>query len=447
MGVYFRIAFRNLVQARRRSFFLGLALGAVTMLLMLLLSLSQGLSDTMLRSAGTLMTGHVNVAGWYKSKPTDAGPIVTKSDDLRALVEKNVPGLDYVVDRSRGWGRVISGSSSLQAGLTGIDPAEEGRFFETIRLAEEREYVEGGRSEVVGSVKSLEKPNHAMIFVGQAKRLGVRVGDVVTVTVETTQGARNTGEFTIGAVAKDVGFMSNWSFFSDKQSVNDLYGLSHDTTGAIQIYLDDHTQASQVMGHLKKVISDAGYQVMEHDPQAFWMKFEKVAGEDWTGQKIDLTIWSDEVSFLVWVLTAIDSISLFLIGILLVIIAVGIMNSMWMSVRERTTEVGTLRAIGMSRGRVLLMFLLEALILGVFATLTGGLLGAAVAMGLDAARIEIPVEAVRAILMSDVLHLVFRPRQLAGAVIAFSVVAALAALWPAFRASRMQPVTAIHHVG
>src|SRR5262245_14108228 len=93
IGALLRSALRNLIQAKRRSFFLGLALGSVTMLLMLLLALSQGLSDTMLRSASTLMTGHINVSGWFKSKPTDAGPIVTDSAKLRKLVEDNVPGV------------------------------------------------------------------------------------------------------------------------------------------------------------------------------------------------------------------------------------------------------------------------------------------------------------------------------------------------------------------
>ncbi len=445
--IFVRIAFRNLVQARKRTFLLGLALAVVTMLLILLLSLSQGLADTMLRSATTLMTGHVNVSGWFKSRPTSAGPIVTKSPELRKLVEENVPGVDYVIDRSRGWGRVISDSSSLQAGLTGINVAEEGAFLSTIRLAQESEFVEGGRDEITGDVQKLAQPNQALIFAGQAKRLNVRPGDTVTVMVETFQGARNTAEFTIAAVAKDVGFMSNWSFFASKESISKLYNLSSDTTGAIQVYLKDHTKANEVMGHLRTVIGDAGYELMEHDPKPFWMKFETVAGEDWTGQRIDLTIWSDEVSFLLWVLTAVDSISFLLIGILLVIIAIGIMNSMWIAVRERTSEIGTLRAIGMSRGRVLVMFLLESVILGIFATLIGGIAGMGIARAIDAAHIVVPWSAVRAILMSDVIHLVVGPMQLVGAVVVFSLVAGVAALWPALRASRMQPVTAIHHVG
>lgn len=447
MQVFLSIAARNLAQSRRRTLLLAMALVAVTCLLVLLLSLSQGITDTMIRSATTLSSGHVNVAGFFKAKKTDAAPLVLDSKRVREIVKNNVEGLDFVVDRTRGWGRVVSETGSLNCGLNGIDFAEEGRFFETVRMAEESEYIEGGRPEVLGDPKGLLDDNTIMLFAAQAKRLGVTVGDVVTVAVETLTGARNTSDFTVVAVAKDVGFMSNWSVFASKASVRALYRLEDNVTGAVMVYLKDHTRSSEVMGQLQDVLSKEGYLLMDHDPRPFWMKFETVMGEDWTGEKLDLTIWSDEVSFLTWALTAVDSVSFILVGILMFIIAVGIMNSMWISVRERTTEVGTLRAIGMSRGRVLLMFMLEAIMLGAASTASGALLGAAIASALDAAEIEVPIQAVQAILMSETLQMSVRPIQLLGTVFVFTLIAAGSALWPALKASRMQPVTAIQHVG
>lgn len=447
MGVLVRIAFRNLVQAKLRSFFLVLALSLVTMLLVMLLALSQGLTDTMINSATTLSSGHVNVAGFFKAKASDANPIVTDKARIRELVTKNVKGVDFIIDRARGWARVISDTSSLNAGLTGIDATEEGRLFETLEMAKESDYKEGGRDEVIGSPKNLGKKNGALLFVAQAKRLEVGVGDHVTVSVETMKGARNTAEFEVVAIAQDIGFMSNWSVFTSKQGLLDLYRLDDDVTGAIQIYLDDEARSTEVMASLRTALEADGFTLMEHDPRPFWAKFEVVSGEDWTGQRLDLTIWSDEVSFLMWVLTAVDSVSYFLVGILVIIISVGIMNSMWMSVRERTSEVGTLRAIGMSRSRVLQMFMLEAFILGLFATSLGGAAGALVARAIDAAAFKVDVQAVRAILMSDTLHLAVQTRQVVTAVLVFTVMAALSALWPAYRASRLQPVTAIAHIG
>jgi putative ABC transport system permease protein len=157
-------------------------------------------------------------------------------------------------------------------------------------------------------------------------------------------------------------------------------------------------------------------------------------------------VWRDEVAFLGWILTAVDSISLFLINILVVIIVVGIMNSMWISVRERTREVGTLRAIGMTRDRVLLMFMLEALLLGMIASAIGSIAGAALAIAIENAKVPIPDEGLRTLLMSDTLHFVVKPGHIFTAVIAFTVVTAISALWPASRAAKLAPVTAIYTV-
>ena len=445
--IFVRIAWRNIVQARRRTFFLGLAMCLVTALLVLLMALSQGISDTLVTSATTLSTGHVNVSGFYKAKPTDADPVIQNATALRALVEKSTPGVDYVIDRARGWARVISASSSMNTGLTGIDITEEGRLKATLRLAAEAEYKDGGRDEVVGDLAKLVGDDTMVIFAAQAKRLGVDIGDGLTVTVETRSGARNTGEYRIVAIAKDIGFMSNFSMFATKPGVRKLYLHDDDVSGAVQVYLKDYHRSSEVMGALRDRLEEAGYTLLEHDPRPFFAKFDNVAGEQWTGQRLDLTIWSDEVSFLLWILTVVDWVSFTLVGILLMIIAIGIMNSMWMSVRDRTNEVGTLRAIGMSRTRVLVMFLLESTLLGFLACALGGVLGAGVAWAIDAAQIEIPVAAVQLLLMSDVLRLAIDPIQIFYAVLAFTAAAGLAALWPAYRASRMEPVTAIHHVG
>jgi len=53
MGVLLRIAYRNLVQARRRTTLLSLAVGLVTMLLVVLLSISRGIEDNLVKAATT----------------------------------------------------------------------------------------------------------------------------------------------------------------------------------------------------------------------------------------------------------------------------------------------------------------------------------------------------------------------------------------------------------
>ncbi len=447
MRTYLIIALRNLLQARRRSLLLTSALALVTALLILLLSVSAGFNQTLIRNTTALMSGHVNVGGFFKNKVTDAWPMINDVAKIRKIVEENTPGLDFIIDRDRAWAKVISERQSMFVSPSGIDIQDESQLPEVIRLAKQSEYLEGGSDQVLGNLANLAKPRQALIFVAQAKRLGVDVGDYLTITASTGAGRTNTVDVTVAAIAKDFGFMSNWNLFLPKADIHDLYQTTDDASSVVMIYLKDPDQAEKVMGHLRGVFEKEGYILMDHQPAPFFFKFETVAGEDWTGQKLDLTIWSDEISFMSWISQALDVISFSLIGILMIIIAIGIMNSMWISVRERTREIGTVRAIGMTRFRVLKMFMTEALLLGFVATCLGTLLGTLSALGIDAAQWQIPSEAVRAILMSDVLHMPVSAAQMIHVIWIFTLITGLSALWPAFRASRLQPVTAIHHAG
>ena len=168
--------------------------------------------------------------------------------------------------------------------------------------------------------------------------------------------------------------------------------------------------------------------------------------EDWTGQKLDVTTWEDEISFVTWTLTALYWLTGLLLAILIAIVIIGIMNTMWIAIRERTREIGTLRAIGMQRGSVLWMFLLESLMLGLFASTAGALAGAAIAAGLNGLHLPVPVT-VQLFLLSDHLHLSVHWWLLALAISAITLVTGLAALYPSLRAARLRPIVAMSHFG
>lgn len=446
MGMYLLIAARNLLQARRRSLLLGLAFALVTILLVFLLSLSNGITENMVSSATTLSTGHVNVAGFYKPSQSDAAPLVTNYAEIRKIVEENTPNLAYVIDRGRGWAKAISETGSQFAGVTGIDPAQETHLAKTLVLAKESSYHDGGSDQRKGDLSKLGTPGSVVLFASQAKKLDVRVGDVLTLTALSLRGANNSADVTIVAICDDIGLLSTFSMFTSKQTGLDLYQLKPDTTGAIQIYLKDIDDSDNTMEHLRGVLEAKGYRLMDHDPNPFFVKIPQVQGDDWLGQKLDLTTWHDEVTFLAKIVSGLNTVSISLITMLIFVIAVGIMNTMWMSVRERTGEIGTLRAIGMQKGSVLSMFILEAMLLGFAATTVGAVAGCGIVQLLEYAHIPVPWDAVRLILISDTLHLLIIPWQVLAAIGAFTVVAGLAALWPALSAAAMQPVTAIQAV-
>jgi putative ABC transport system permease protein len=429
------IAFRNLVQHRRRTLFLGAAIAAVTALLVLLNGLSTGVRETMIDTATTLSTGHVNVGGFYKVTAGQAAPVVTNYKKVLEIVKKAVPEMAFAVQRGRGWAKVVSDTGSMQLGITGIDIKSEPKFASVLQL-------------VSGKLDDLAQPGTILLFDNQAEKLGVKVGDALTISAPTTRGTNNTVDVRIVAIAHSLGLLSSWNSFIPIESLRALYQLNQDSTGVIQIMLNrkDFDRIPEISGRLRQVLDEAGYRVMEPDPRAFWMKFQSVSREDWTGQKLDITNWEDEISFMTWTLKALQGLSAVLIVILVAIIIIGIMNTMWIAIRERTREIGTLRAIGMHRREVLWMFLLESIMLGFGATVAGVVAGAAIAAGLNAMHIPVPT-GMQFFLMSPHLHLAVHGSLLIQSVVVITAVTAVAALYPSLKAARLQPVVAMSHFG
>lgn len=113
---------------------------------------------------------------------------------------------------------------------------------------------------------------------------------------------------------------------------------------------------------------------------------------------------------------------------------VGVLNTMLMSVVERTREIGVLRAMGWRRRRILWLILREALLLG----LLGGLAGLGIAFGLLGAMGQIPSygELIKASWGWDIL---------ARALAVSLLLGTIGGLYPAFRATRLQPVEALRY--
>ena len=429
------IAFRNLVQHTRRTLFLGGAIAAVTMLLILLTGLSTGVRETMIESATTLSTGHVNVGGFFKVTAGQAAPVVTEYAKIVDVVRREVPEMDYVVHRGRGWAKVVSDTGSEQLGVGGIDIKNEPHFKSVLKI-------------VSGNIDDLAQPGTALIFDNQAEKLGVKVGDALTYSAPTTRGTNNTIDVRVVAIAKGMGLLSMWNSFVPIETLRALYQLRPDATGVVQIMLKpgavDHV--NEIAARLRSSLEKAGNRVMDPVPQAFWMKFQTVSREDWTGQKLDVTTWEDEISFITWVLEALQWLTRVLITILMCIVGIGIMNTMWIAIRERTREIGTLRAIGMQRGSVLWMFMLESLMLGVFGTTLGAIAGSVIASLLNKAHIPV-AQGLQFILMSDTLRLAVHVPNVMFAIVFITCVTGIAALFPSRRASKLEPVVAMSHFG
>jgi putative ABC transport system permease protein len=116
-------------------------------------------------------------------------------------------------------------------------------------------------------------------------------------------------------------------------------------------------------------------------------------------------------------------------GVSLLVGAIGILTVMWISVNERTAEIGLLRALGVSEGGVGAIFLVEATLLAVIGGLGGLLLAAAVAAAIHAAAPGLPLQT--------------PPLAIPAAVLTSVVVGIASGYLPARRAASLDPVDAL----
>jgi ABC-type lipoprotein release transport system permease subunit len=428
------IAARSLRQHARRNLFLGAALAAVTGLLVLLGGLTAGMERAMMQSAHTLLTGDVNVGGFFKVTSGTAAPLVSEYPRLLETVRAKVPELDYLTARGRGWAKAVSETASMDLVLGGVDVEREPALPKVLRIEE-------------GRLEAIREPGTVLLFEAQAKRLGVRVGDVLTISAPTARAVNNTADVTVAAIARDVGLLSAFSAFIQHDTLRQLYGLNASTTGALHLYLRDAAQAAPVAARLRQAYAEEGWRVMDPDAQPYWMKLMlKVPSEDWTGQKLDVTTADEEMGQFKQFILALRVVTGLLVTILMVVVVIGILNTLAIAVRERTKEIGTLRAIGMQRRKVLWLFVLETALLALLGTLLGAAAAVAVALALNSAGIVLP-EAVQIFLSMEELAVVIDPASISANVLVLAAITTLASVLPALRAARLKPVTAMHHIG
>lgn len=130
--------------------------------------------------------------------------------------------------------------------------------------------------------------------------------------------------------------------------------------------------------------------------------------------------------------------------------ALVVVNTLYLSVMERTREIGLILALGSSRLRVMGLVMTEAAILAVAGAIYGALIGVGLILIVEAfGGIPLPArfaEVFRSLGMSGVLHLRVDTVNVIIAAIAMPVVALLAALFPAWRAAQFEPMEAMRYV-
>jgi len=302
-----------------------------------------------------------------------------------------------------------SGETSMEAMLIGIDPRTRAAVYPALELREGRHF--------------LPDENGILLNAGVASRLGVRVGDTLVALGYTTDGRLNAVrlEATGVWVVKGLEAYEWGACYVDLAAVQELLDVG-EAAGVLILRQNDLGAAS---GPVAASLNDL-FQREEVPAVAYtW--------EDMGGPFIGGVLLNRFISGVTNVLMA-------------VIVAAGIMNTALISVFERTREVGTLRAVGARRARVLALFLLEALMLGLGGAVAGALFGTGLIAFLGRFGIPAFSEAQRYSYGGDYLFPSVNWTDAVTVPAAMVVVCVLAAFGPAVLAARMRPADSLRYV-
>jgi ABC-type lipoprotein release transport system permease subunit len=397
-----KMAFRDLGRNRRRSFFSALAVGGGLALLILMSSVVAGEMGSALESAINLQTGHIQIrAATYDENKSSLKweDLVANPDEIAA----KIAAFDQVkaaTPRLYASGFLTSGTQSAGARITGIDPLS----------AASDPYREG-----VISGQYLSPDDREAILIGKpmAEKLNLQVGDHVGLSINTADGTVQEQTFIVKGIytTNTYAFDSATVFLPLAKA--QAMTQTDDHASTVYILLKDTNMTDTVLPALN-VSSNLEVKSWK-DLNALFVEFEGFAQ---------------------------SYIAIFYL-IILAISASVIINTLIMSVYERTREIGILSAIGMRGSRILMLFLAESSLLAVGGVIMGLILGVLGTMYFNIHGFYIGNMGLSGMTIADTIYAKLTVDNLINLTIMTFIVTLLAGLYPAIMASRMQPVEAL----
>jgi len=398
----FKMAFRDLGRNRRRSFFSALAVAVGLALLMLLSSVIQGEMGSALESAIQLQSGHIQIraASYDESKSSLKWEDLVENPDQIAAQIATLDQVKAVTPRLFASGFLSTGDESSGVRIYGIDP-------QSIANDPYRAGIVSG--------DFLTADDREGLLIGQpaALKLHLQVGDKVSLSVNTSNGDVLEQAFTIRGVytTNTYGFDNSTVFLSLAKAQALTQTENHAST--IFILLKD---TSFTDGVIKAIQAPAGLEVKSwKDLNTLLTEFETLAN---------------------------SYIGFFYLIILAITVSV-IINTLIMSVYERTREIGILAAIGMRSGRIMGLFLSESFLLAIGGILMGLVLGLFSVYLFNIKGFYIGNMGLNGMLISNTIRAQLTLDKTISVTIMTFVATILSGLYPAWMASRLEPVEAL----
>ena len=387
------LAFRNLMRHRRRAFLTSAILAAAIGYYIIIDGMLKGFEVESVKNFIGLTSGDLKITSLDFNPDNLQGLIENPSKIERAL-----DTLRFVVaytERLKVMGFVDNGLDQYPVVIVGIDPKADSTVFDLFRYA--------------------DKPlSSNVILIGKniAKAFNLRSGDFLFVNFRGKNGALVSVEREIGIVSAPDPAINNSFVFMDINEMRELGGFDSLAT-EIAVKTVDFRRSDEFKSLMVGVLK--GVRVVS---------------------------WRDEgADFLAISQVKQKAQGVFVFFIILIGI-IGTANTVLISVYEKVREIGTLKALGMTDGEVLRLFVAEGVLIGLFGSLVGVALGALgnwyfVVHGLDLTKLYGEMEYGYRVL--GTVHSVWSLKSIVTLAVIGPMTTGLAAAFPARKAGRMTP--------
>ncbi len=425
-GDLLSIAFLNLWRRKLRAFLtvLGMTIGVASIVVMV--SLGIGIREATIQSfAGTGSLPLIQVNSWSYVDMGDGTGTSRETELNKKSVEafRQIPGVRAVMPMVEAYGMLKSGRFVSDVSILGVDASQAAEFDLTLSEGVYPSARRGSTREMVISSYALQwfrDPVTGKEAVDRDGNPRVELDDRFQLTFDYNNIYQNTGGESTQAKGamyrvEMVGQMldeGNYSYYClmDLSTLEELIEDNEDFIGG-----SGAGKYNQVLVKCNEL----------SDVKAVKTAIENMGYGTYSAQDA-VEMAEEQTARIQYLLGAIGGVSL-------LVAAIGIINTMMMSIYERTREIGIIKVLGCRMSNIAGMFLAESAFIGLF----GGALGLGVSFGLGLL--------LNAALASSGLTSVI-PLNLAVGAVAISVlVGLLAGLYPAIRAMRLSPLAAIRN--
>lgn len=399
----FKLAFLNLFRHRARFALSLLTITGAIASTIVFRGYSNNVLDKIRLYGAENQFGHLQVGNqklWSSANEKFKDQLHVLSPELETKL-RALPGLKSIAPRLSLQGLLSSGDNQLGAKVIGYDPVQETTFESSLNLIEGTQ-LKGGDKEGI------------LLGSGLQLKLKVKIGDTISLVTQTVDGIVNASDLEVrGVFQTGVAEVDNQIAYAPISVVHTL--LDTDKVEVWTLRLQDIGQTASTAAVMKDAVSK-------------------------TQSELTVKTWRD-LSDLYNRTEEFFGIQNFIVqAILSVLTVLAILNTVGMTVYERTGEIGTLRSLGHTRSEIVFQFLLEGFYLGIFGSIFGSIAGAIAISAINAAGIttalpgastDVPIEAnfvVAAFVLATLMGMI--------AILAGTLV-------PAWRASRLSVVEAL----